>query len=44
MVETGLARLGVFVKSFEKESIVMNLCNVSGKVPDLKKHHPSHSE
>ena len=35
------ARLGVFLKSFEKESIVMNLCNVNGKVPDLKRPYPS---
>ena len=39
-VGSGLARLGVFLNSFEKESILMNLCNVNGKVPDLKRHHP----
>ena len=39
-VGSGLARLGVFLKSFEKELILMNLCNVNGKVPDLKRHHP----
>ena len=22
----------------------MNLCNVNGKVPDLKRHHPTQSE
>ena len=41
VVESGLAHLGVFLKGFEKESIVMNLCNVNGKVPDLKRHHPT---
>ena len=39
-IESGLARLGVFLNSFERESIVMNLCKVNGKVPDLKRHHP----
>ena len=39
-IESGLARLGVFLKSFERESIVMNLCNVNSKVHDLKRHHP----
>ena len=24
--------------------LVMNLCNVNGKVPDLKRHHPTQSE
>ena len=38
-VESGLAPLGVFLKSCDKESILMNLCNVNGKVPDLKRHH-----
>ena len=35
-----LARLGVFLKKFEKETVLMNLCNVNGKVPDLKRHQP----
>ena len=34
-VGIGLARLGVFLKNFEKETIFMNLCNVNSKVPDL---------
>ena len=40
----GLARLGVFLKSFEKESTLMNLSDVNGKVPDLKILHPTQSE
>ena len=38
-VETDLAHLGVFLKNFGKETALMNLCNVNGKVPDLKRHH-----
>ena len=44
MVGIGLARLGVVLKGFEKETILMNLCNVNGKVPDLKRHRPTQSE
>ena len=40
----GLALLGVFLKSFEKESTLMNLCDVNGKVPDLKRLHSAQSE
>ena len=36
-VGSGLARLAAFLKSFEKESILMNLCDVNGKVPDLNR-------
>ena len=31
-VRTGLAHLGVFLNNFEKETTLMNLCNVKGKV------------
>ena len=44
MIGNGLACLGVLLKSFEKESILMNLCNVNGKIPDLKRHLPTQSE
>ena len=43
-VGIGLARLGTFLKKFEKKTILMNFCNVNGKVPDLKRHHPAQSE
>ena len=36
----GLARLGVFLKSFEKELTLMNLWDVNGKVCDLKETSP----
>ena len=41
-VGTDLAHLSVFLKNFGKETDLMNLCN--GKVPDLKRHHPTRSE
>ena len=41
ILRSGLARLGVLPKSFEKESNLMNFCNVNGKIPDLKRHHPA---
>ena len=44
MVGTDLAHLGVFLKTFGKETALMNLCNVNGKVPDLKRHHPTQNE
>ena len=31
-VRTGLAHLDVFLNNFEKETTLMNLCNVKGKV------------
>ena len=37
-IGSGLARQGVILKSFEKESILMNLCKVNRKIPDLKRH------
>ena len=40
-VGTGLARLGVFLKYFEKETILMNLCNVNSKLSNLRRHHPT---
>ena len=43
-VGIGLACLGVFLKNFEKETILMNLGNINGKVPALKRHHPTQSE
>ena len=43
-IGSGLASLGVLLNSFEKESILMNLCNVNSKIPDLKRHHPTQSE
>ena len=35
-IGTGLARLGIILKSFEKESVLMNLCKVNRKIPDLR--------
>ena len=43
-VGTDLAHLGVFLKIFGRETALMNLCNVNGKAPDLKRHHPTQSE
>ena len=43
-VGSGLARLGVFLKGFEKESTLMNLCNANGKVPDLPKVNKQHDQ
>ena len=43
-IGSGLALLGVLLNSFEKESTLMNLCNVNGKISDLKRYHPTQSE
>ena len=45
-VGTDLAHLAVFLKNFGKETDLMNLCNVHGKVPrDITQlHHPTRSE
>ena len=41
----GLARLGVFLESLRKnQRSLMNLFDVNGKVPDLKRLHPTQSE
>ena len=31
-------------KKFGKETALMNLCNVNGEVPDLKRHDPTQRE
>ena len=36
--------VGVFLKDFGKETVLMNLCNVKGKVLDLKRRHSTQSE
>ena len=44
VVGTDLAHLGVFLKNFGKETDLINLCNVNGNVPDLRRHRPTQSE
>ena len=38
VIASGLARLGVILKRFEKGSILMNLCKVNLKMPNLIRH------
>ena len=36
--------LASFSKILRNKQFLLNLCNVNGKVPDLKRHHPTQSE